>query len=66
MSNKKNTGHRAIDLVKGLPQPKYEYQKLEYGFGSVGGKSSDKKEPLDLKDLKDLKINIDVTKLLDK
>lgn len=40
MSNqeRKSKEYRTVDLVKEMVLPKYEYQKSECGFGSVGGK----------------------------
>lgn len=44
---KKGNGYKTMDLVEAPHLPKYEYQKPEYGFGSLGGKQSKEaaKEP---------------------
>ena len=49
MLNKDNKDgeYKTIEIVKTPDLPKYDYQRPEYGFGSIGGKQNQEptKEP---------------------
>lgn len=43
----KESKNKTIEIVKTPDLPKYDYQRPEYGFGSIGGKQNQEptKEP---------------------